>query len=241
VSPKTLLNRMAVLGLGLTLVLALISGCGGANRVTPGTQEEAGSISDLGKEKPSVYTVKAGDTLASIAAKPEIYGEAALWPLLLSANQDVLQAGKPPKAGTKLLIRRDLIDDDKEAAREQAKLSGTKKGKPAVKKSAAKPQAKPEAAKAVAKVEAVKPQAKPETAKPAAKAPAKPTSAPTQAMVSKPADISVTAKTAEAAPVQPVSAKKRGMLLPILLIFLFVLLMAAVILLYVMRRDSNKE
>lgn len=50
-------------------------------------------------EKVSQVTVREGDTLSAIAARPEVYGNADLWPLLLKANRgkflrvDVLPVG----------------------------------------------------------------------------------------------------------------------------------------------------
>jgi nucleoid-associated protein YgaU len=40
------------------------------------------------KQPVSKYTVKRGETLPQIAAQPEVYGDASLWPLIYRANRD---------------------------------------------------------------------------------------------------------------------------------------------------------
>lgn len=210
------LARSSILGLSLLFSLAVLPGCGGASRVNPGSQDEAGSVTDQAKEKPSVYTVKPGDTLASIAARPEIYGDKALWPLLVASNQDVLIPGHALAPGTKLLIRRDLSEEDKAVAREQARAHAARAAK-----------ARPAAAKPAP---ASAPQ--PAQAKPQALPPAQPQAKP-QAQA-KPAPLPPAAAPAPA-PAQP----KKGLFLPIILIFVFVLLVALVVLLYVMRRENK--
>ena len=52
------------------------------------------------------YVVQPGDSLWSIAAKPEIYGRAARWRLLFDANRDLLQTPDRLKAGMTLKIPR---------------------------------------------------------------------------------------------------------------------------------------
>jgi hypothetical protein len=67
------------------------------------------------------YTVQRGDTLGSIAAQPEIYGEAALWPLLYSANRKAI--GKSPlhlKPKTVLRIPRGYTAAQAQKARRYA-------------------------------------------------------------------------------------------------------------------------
>lgn len=213
--------RISILGLGIALSLAVLPGCGGASRVNPGSQDETGSVTDQAKEKPSVYKVKPGDTLAKIAARPEIYGDKALWPLLVASNQDLLSQGRALVPGSKLLIRRDLSEEDKAVAREQARAQAAR----AIKPKAARVKPAGLAKASPSPVAAAKPA-------PASPAPAKaaPPSAAPAAQSAAPA----------AAPVLPATApQKKGHLLPIILIFIFVLLVALVVLLYVMRRENK--
>lgn len=46
------------------------------------------SFSIEGVQLVSQYTVKSGETLPVIAAKPEVYGDSSKWPRLVEANQD---------------------------------------------------------------------------------------------------------------------------------------------------------
>ena len=52
------------------------------------------------------YLVRKGDSLWSIAAKPEIYGKATHWRQIFDANRDVLRTPDQLKAGMKLKIPR---------------------------------------------------------------------------------------------------------------------------------------
>jgi nucleoid-associated protein YgaU len=207
--------RSSILGLAILFSLALLPGCGGASRVNPGSQDETGSVTDQAREKPSVYKVKPGDTLAKISARPEIYGDKDLWPLLVASNQDLLSLGHALVPGTKLLIRRDLKEEDKAVAREQARAQAAHAAK-----------AKPGSA-----------MAKPAAAQAAQSAPAKPSApAPPPAAAQPKPEPSPAALAAQGAAPVP---QKKGHFLPIVLIFLFVLLVALVVLLYVMRRENK--
>ena len=53
------------------------------------------------------YVVQKGDSLWSIAAKPEIYGRATHWRRLFDANRDLLKNPDQLKAGMTLKIPRD--------------------------------------------------------------------------------------------------------------------------------------
>ena len=53
------------------------------------------------------YIVKAGDTLSSIAAKPEIYGSAGKWRRLYTANRDRIPNPNRITAGMALRVPRD--------------------------------------------------------------------------------------------------------------------------------------
>lgn len=50
------------------------------------------------------YVVKKGDTLAKIAARPEIYGDAGQWPRIYDANRDVIGRDRKLKIGQVLMI-----------------------------------------------------------------------------------------------------------------------------------------
>lgn len=64
----------------------------------------------------SDYLVETKDNLWRIAAKPEIYGDAQLWPLLLNANSDIIKNSHIIKPGTTLHIKRTLSAEEIEAA-----------------------------------------------------------------------------------------------------------------------------
>jgi nucleoid-associated protein YgaU len=53
-----------------------------------------------------VYLVKRGDSLWSIAAKPEVYGKATMWRKLFDANRDLLKSPDRLRAGMKLKVPR---------------------------------------------------------------------------------------------------------------------------------------
>lgn len=62
---------------------------------------------DLPPAKPDIYEVQAGDTLESIAAKEDIYGDRSRWKEIFEENKDVI--GSAPDElvpGTKLIIPR---------------------------------------------------------------------------------------------------------------------------------------
>ena len=52
------------------------------------------------------YAVQKGDSLWSIAAKPEIYGKASAWHRIYDANRDILKSPNRLKAGMTLKIPR---------------------------------------------------------------------------------------------------------------------------------------
>jgi hypothetical protein len=54
-----------------------------------------------------VYAVQKGDTLWSIAAKPEVYGKATAWRRIFDANRDLLKSPDRLRAGMTLKIPRD--------------------------------------------------------------------------------------------------------------------------------------
>lgn len=71
-------------------------------------------------ELPTTYTVEKCDDLWSISAKPQIYGDALLWPLLADANASKIKNPNKLTVGMVLDIPRDVSDADKTAARAKA-------------------------------------------------------------------------------------------------------------------------
>jgi hypothetical protein len=80
------------------------------------------------KTKPKVvpandYAVGDGENLWTISAKPEVYGEGLLWPLLYQANRDQIKDPRQIFPGQSLSIRRDMTETDLEDARQRARES----------------------------------------------------------------------------------------------------------------------
>jgi nucleoid-associated protein YgaU len=73
---------------------------------------------------PNGYRVQAGETLWTIAARKEIYGDALLWPLLYQANRDQIRDPRQIYPGQFLNIPRRMSETEKDAAREKARRSG---------------------------------------------------------------------------------------------------------------------
>jgi len=67
--------------------------------------DEAGAA-PLSPARYDTYVVQKGDTLWTIAKKPEIYGKATYWRRLFDANRDLLSSPDRLKAGMKLKIPR---------------------------------------------------------------------------------------------------------------------------------------
>jgi len=65
--------------------------------------------------------VRPGEDLAAIAARPEVYKDALLWPLIYRANRDQIKDPKEIFAGQIFVIPRDKNRDEEEAARNEAK------------------------------------------------------------------------------------------------------------------------
>lgn len=117
------MRRLSLVMCALALAL---SGCGMGKKQSPvGSDEELGRTRAQAEDfKPTTYVTRSGDTLASIAARSEIYGDSELWPLLLDANTDVLGQAGPRRrldAGLTLDVPRVVGEDDKEEARERAR------------------------------------------------------------------------------------------------------------------------
>jgi nucleoid-associated protein YgaU len=80
------------------------------------------------KTKPKVvpandYAVGDGENLWTISAKPEVYGEGLLWPLLYQANRDQIKDPRQIFPGQSLSVRRDMTEADLEDARQRARES----------------------------------------------------------------------------------------------------------------------
>lgn len=86
------------------------------------TREPNGAYLEYNTDgKATRYAVQRGDTLGRIAAQPEIYAEAALWPLIYSANRSTI-GGSPNRLKPKmeLTIPRDYTPDQAKQARKRA-------------------------------------------------------------------------------------------------------------------------
>ncbi|PLY00349.1 MAG: hypothetical protein C0622_09075 [Desulfuromonas sp.] len=64
--------------------------------------------------------VKPGEDLAQIAARPDVYGDYLLWPLIYRANRDQIKDPKEIFAGQIFTIPRDKLEEDLTAARREA-------------------------------------------------------------------------------------------------------------------------
>jgi hypothetical protein len=69
------------------------------------------------------YNVGEGETLWTISAQPQVYGEGLLWPLLYQANRDQIKDPRQIFPGQTLGIRRDMTEEELEDARERARGS----------------------------------------------------------------------------------------------------------------------
>ena len=72
---------------------------------------------------PVIYTVHRGETLPQIAARTEIYDDAALWPLIYRATRDQIRNPRQLWPGQKLKIPRNFSRDD---VTEAKRFSGRK-------------------------------------------------------------------------------------------------------------------
>ena len=80
------------------------------------------------KPKPRIelvneYSVGEGETLWTISAQPQVYGEGLLWPLLYQANRDQIKDPRQIFPGQTLGIRRDMTSEEQEEARQRARES----------------------------------------------------------------------------------------------------------------------
>lgn len=80
------------------------------------------------KPKPKItpasnYNVGEGENLWTISAKPQVYNEGLLWPLLYQANRDQIKDPRQIFPGQTLGIRRDMTQEELEEARQRARES----------------------------------------------------------------------------------------------------------------------
>jgi nucleoid-associated protein YgaU len=69
------------------------------------------------------YTVGEGETLWTISAQPQVYGDGLLWPLLYQANRDQIKDPRQIFPGQTLSIPRDMTEKELEDARQKARES----------------------------------------------------------------------------------------------------------------------
>jgi len=69
------------------------------------------------------YNVSEGETLWTISAQSQVYGDSLLWPLLYQANRDQIKDPRQIFPGQVLNIRRDMTEKDLDDARQRARES----------------------------------------------------------------------------------------------------------------------
>ncbi|HPI93807.1 MAG TPA: LysM domain-containing protein [Deltaproteobacteria bacterium] len=69
---------------------------------------------------PTIYVVKKGDTLPSIAARHEIYNDSFMWPLIYKANRDQIKDPKVLYTGQDLKVPREVTLEEIIEARREA-------------------------------------------------------------------------------------------------------------------------
>ncbi len=74
----------------------------------------------VGLPKPDTYVVQAGDTLALIARRPEIYGDASMWMMLYRGNLSQIASVDWLCPGQVLSVPRNFSEADVKAVREEA-------------------------------------------------------------------------------------------------------------------------
>ncbi|HPD18993.1 MAG TPA: LysM peptidoglycan-binding domain-containing protein [Candidatus Goldiibacteriota bacterium] len=110
--------------------ILFFNGCGGTSQKISSAADEESQVMEEAKASarealPSTYIVEDGDTLWSIAKKPEIYGNKYQWPLIYDANRDILDSyNSPLQEGQKLIIPRNVSALEIETAKERAKELG---------------------------------------------------------------------------------------------------------------------
>lgn len=81
------------------------------------------SIEPPSQAPPATYHVEQNETLWTISAHREVYGDPLLWPLLYQANRDQIKDPRQIYPGQVLNIPRDLSPEEQEEAREKARQS----------------------------------------------------------------------------------------------------------------------
>jgi nucleoid-associated protein YgaU len=88
------------------------------------SQPAPASTPAVSKNGQNTYTVSRKDNLWDIAAKPEIYGNADMWPLLWKANKDKIKRPDDIPSGLSLVIDRGASSESVAAAIKYSKLRG---------------------------------------------------------------------------------------------------------------------
>lgn len=75
---------------------------------------------DIFEVYPTIYVVKKGDSLPSIAARHEIYNDSYMWPIVYKANRDQIKDPKIIYVGQDLKIPREITMEEIIEARREA-------------------------------------------------------------------------------------------------------------------------
>ncbi len=79
---------------------------------SPKTEGRAGALGKATARGPyDTYVVQKGESLWTIAAKPEVYGKASAWKRLFDANRDILNSPDRVRAGMTLKVPRGASGD----------------------------------------------------------------------------------------------------------------------------------
>jgi hypothetical protein len=116
-------HNLVMVGLALLAALGLSACSAGIRQSSAASDEDAGQV-HVPPPQSSTYSTQAGDTLISIAARPDVYGDPDLWPLLQDANAEILSgksADSPLNADMALEVPRGSTPDALESARERAR------------------------------------------------------------------------------------------------------------------------
>ena len=82
------------------------------------------SSAPVSTSQQGMYTVSKKDNLWDIAAKPEVYGNSDMWPLLWKANRDKIKKPDDIAAGLNLVVERSASEESVAAAIKHSKLRG---------------------------------------------------------------------------------------------------------------------
>jgi nucleoid-associated protein YgaU len=88
---------------------------------------QKGTETALPEASPTIYAVKKGDTLPSIASRHEIYNDSYMWPLIYKANRDQIKDPKVLYSGQDLKIPREMTTEEIVEARREAGASDPEK------------------------------------------------------------------------------------------------------------------